>query len=712
MVGTIDVRDTTTNPKFSGIAVDLPPGGWPTISVGGFQQIAIVQCRDASESIVWQTYFYGKTFQSSRYTNARAIAVWPAESEEDTRVAICGETCDQELPLSQLGSPLSSNASDPTGYVAVFNGRGTLLWSHQFFSNDFTSRCAITDLSIRVEDSEEGTYDVVTYCGISSHGNPGSGVPLSPKFPFAAPTWAGSSFYVGAAGNTSSGSGQWDGIVGRLRHEQGTSTTTQDFHSIVGGSEMDGLFGLAELSDDRFVVVGNTKRINVSTSATAFPFTEGTEDWNDTNSATPAYCVATVTVFDAAPTRSSGALLLMASHSMGFAGSFESLARDVWAAEMGSGNSIYIVGSTNDWTDSTTNFLTSCINSTSGPITDGEQLTFGGTRDGFLVWTLFAPGSSASPVVYLAGTYYGGASDDGLTGVAGWNEVPEYCVVSGYTNSSGAGNFDLVAASYSNTSAGAPTVSLAREDIIGSSAQESAAVMGPTHATSSLPLTYPTSLGSPAGGGAAVDPRARVTIVGASNSAGAGTPYPTLGGNGPLGGQDAVRTTFDMLPQGVWRTDATGTRAAAFGSVPVPSGYDGGTSPTSCINDFGRLIGEPAPLLPRMFIDYRGSAPAPTVSTGIVGVEGVPPGFIAAVIQYGFPGSPSGIPGSTIELWTPSSPASLGVGQRYFYVFPGGMPSGSYEFTVQIVFLLSSALSCDSGATLALAATPGLVISY
>jgi hypothetical protein len=45
-------------------------------------------------------------------------------------------------------------------------------------------------------------------------------------------------------------------------------------------------------------------------------------------------------------------------------------------------------------------------------------------------------------------------------------------------------------------------------------------------------------------------------------------------------------------------------------------------------------------------------------------------------------------------------------------VFPGGMPSGSYEFTVQIVFLLSSALSCDSGATLALAATPGLVISY
>lgn len=292
------------------------------------------------------------------------------------------------------------------------------------------------------------------------------------------------------------------------------------------------------------------------------------------------------------------------------------------------------------------------------------------------------------------------------------------CAVFGTTASSGAGGADFLVSLWVDRSMSVPYMEPIREDVIGSTSSEFAAPMGPQHATALLPLTYPTNLGSPAGGGVAMDARGRVMIVGAADSAGAPVTYPTVVGDAPRGGPDGVRTVFDMLPERVWRTDGTGTRAASFGTVPDPagSGYDGGTSPTSCIEGFGVQIGGPTVGLRRMFINYLGSAPAVGVTNAVANIEAVVPGYtiIAGLMQYGILDSPGGIAGSTIELWAQNNPAVLGLDVTSWPLFPtgGGMPSGSHEFVVQVVYLLSSTLPCDAGASLALAASPGLVFGY
>jgi hypothetical protein len=93
------------------------------------------------------------------------------------------------------------------------------------------------------------------------------------------------------------------------------------------------------------------------------------------------------------------------------------------------------------------------------------------------------------------------------------------------------------------------------------------AATGEIRATrTATPVWSENGLGDPAGGGIAVDARARVTVVGQTYS----TNYPVQGGLGPDNSTgaprlpDAVRTTIDMLPPGVGRTDGTGD--------PLPGG--------------------------------------------------------------------------------------------------------------------------------------------
>jgi hypothetical protein len=718
-VGTIELQSNDVDPKFSGVAVGLPVDGYRTFNVGTTKQIAILQCRLADESIVWQRYFYGDaTGDAARFTNARAVAVWPAEDPEDARIAICGETAEKILPLSQLTSELTNaNASDPTGFVAVFDGAGVLQWSYQFYGHSFSQRCAITDLSIRVEQEGGTTYDVVTYCGISTHGNySGATTPMTPLLPFDAPVPAQGSSYVGAGGDTDNGLGTWDGIFGRLRHDRTGGTTSKVFHSILGGSEMDGLFGLAALTEDRYGLVGNTTRLSSTQSAYAFPFTHGTADWNNAGGITPAYSVGTLTLFDASPTRTGNKLSLKGSYPIGRVGSWTTVARDIAVCvntpvSPGDGFLAAIVGSTDDYTNDTNSLITSLS------CTPGGQVSQGGGFDGFLATAFFEHSLSATtPVVFLYATFYGGSGYDALNGVAMCRDDNDRAYVTGQTN--GSGSYDLIAGQYDLAA------TLLRSDVIGGSNAEASAPMGQSHATTGS-FGYLSSIaGVPAGGGVDVDWRGRVTAVGGSTSAGQTVPFPNFGsGNlGPRGGVDGVRATFDMLPPGVWLTDGTGTRASAHGSLPQPSGYNGSVTPAACVAPFGHLPGAAGLTVSRGQIRYYGADPAGGTSDVLISsrAQVAGGGFVGAVMQVGFPGSPSfnGL-APNIEFWTPTNPVTLTAtssGLAEWRIFPSSlssfMPNGNYEFTIQAIYLLSNPLSCDSGATLGLVASPGLVISY
>ncbi|MBL8728971.1 MAG: hypothetical protein JNM25_11110 [Planctomycetes bacterium] len=244
-VGTIEVRTTMPGALFSGVAaitllepplLTFPPD--VNLVPGQRKQVVIVQCTRALpqaanpatfQEIVWQRYYYGGTAQgepSDRATNARGIAVWPTGDPDTTRIAICGETYDERIPGAPDTFP-AATAFAPTGFLAVLDGNGTLLWSRHFFGVDPANSCAITDLSIRVEPDGRET---VTYCGISSHGDPGPGTTLTLQQQSVLP--------AGLAG-------EWDGIVGRV--SSSAAGVNPEFHANVdlGGNARDGLFGLA-----------------------------------------------------------------------------------------------------------------------------------------------------------------------------------------------------------------------------------------------------------------------------------------------------------------------------------------------------------------------------------------------------------------------------------------------------------------------------------
>src|SRR2546421_194873 len=86
----------------------------------------------------------------------------------NTRIAICGETYDDVLPLNQLGTGLGLGPHQSTGFIAVYDGTGSLLWSYQFYGDltCATGDCAITDVSVRFDAINDA--DLVTYCGIST----------------------------------------------------------------------------------------------------------------------------------------------------------------------------------------------------------------------------------------------------------------------------------------------------------------------------------------------------------------------------------------------------------------------------------------------------------------------------------------------------------------------------------------------------------------
>jgi hypothetical protein len=707
-VGTIEVQDTSASASFSGAAASLSTGlGSFTLSGVTKRQVVMLQVSTTTTQFNGiQKYFYGFPRVSTgpmRATNGRGISVWPSLSATDTRIAICGETYDEVIPSSQDPNGwLGASAAHCSGFIAVYDGTGLLLWTHHFFGNNTSEAdCAITDVSIRQELDGVGVLrDVVTFCGISSHGNPAANNSLTPVRPFIPPSGAGACT-APAGGFTNNGIGQWDGIVGRIsRDHANTLPTTVDFLSVVGGTDQDGLFGIDEIDTNRFVVVGSTA-LSASTvpgnGLNTFPWTDST-----CLSGVAAFCVGTEIVFDAAPTRTGGSLRLESAVHIGAIGADAStIARDVLvqrgAQVLGLPNSVFVVGSTSD-----SSLLTSIIsNPTPG--------AFGGGTDGFVLAFLDAPLAGLPP---FFGAFVGGPNNDGLTGIHGWNEFVDHFVATGFTEDA-TGNRDIeVASFYLNNAAlvvpvpAVPTPMITRltSGQIGGSSSDTPTAMGIINATTLGVPWDRLGLDDPAGGGIDVDETGRVNVVGATTSSN----YPVLAtvpsfilprARQPAPDpQDAVRTVLDMLPttspSGCGRTDGTGTLTATANTFPAVggTGFTGGTSPFCALRPFGIQNGfvSSASTVSRMLIDFEGSPSGGTGTAIVVSRPTASSTFDLLGLQFTVPGSvmaPSMLPDG-LEIWVTNSPVTFVVGA-------GTIPPGPLQFLLSPLPLVRPAISAQ-----------------
>ncbi|MCC7397854.1 MAG: hypothetical protein IT455_12385, partial [Planctomycetes bacterium] len=642
-----------------------------------------------------------------------------------------------------------------SGFIAVFDGAGTLLYSHQFFGANAMGSCAITDVSMRIVYDAAGApvEDVITYCGISSFGNPNANEELATSREFAAPSGtAGCSAPAGGA--VDNGAGQWDGIVGRLTHPHtntpGVGTTTPVFHSIVGGVQQDGLFGIAEIDADRFVVVGSTGTSGVvGVGGASFPLTTGV----CLDAAVGQYALGVRMVFSVP---AAGSLVLESSQHFGslvpLTGTEEfipanhfTVARDVLVQPgytAGRGQ-IIVVGSTDD--PDMLNGLPSAPTS-HGPQTAINGTGVGGATDGFIVSVY-----DAAPGLLLEGasTFRGGAGDDALTGINGWSEFADHFAVTGRT-SAGAGDIDVATYFQDITSQygiGAPFTELTGASAVpnppaagtpmgvqvGGAGFDTPTATGAINTITSVPglLFAEYGLGNPAGGGIAVGPTARVNVVGATLSPDFPvTPampprFPFPAGRPKVGAvADAVRTVFDMLPvdlanvnhpndSAVGRTDGTGYPAPALAPVAGPQypmvGFAGGTTPDCGLAPFGHQIGLPAPALPRMLIDYAGYAPAGGVTMTVVVSRPAPSGVVQlASWDLGFPGvgGPIVLPGNALLWTTGTTPPYLHLvtDAPVTQAFPMPVVGAPVTFTVQLVVLHNAPVP---GGALAPAPCPG-----
>ncbi|MEQ1632505.1 MAG: hypothetical protein ABL997_09040 [Planctomycetota bacterium] len=744
-VGTIEVQITLPGSLFSQQPSFPPPGLGFTLGANNVRQVVMLQRTDtATQQNTLQRFYFGSSPVplNLRSANARGISVWPADTPEATRVVICGETYDQTIPLSQdpVAGFTSAVGNNATGFIAVYDGALTLLWTHHFFGTSAFGECAVTDVSVRVIPVAGGTRDVITYCGISTFGNPAAGNAwLTPVQPFAAPaSTCGGGARGWANGNSNNAVGQWDGFVGRIsRDSAAAGATVTEFHSVVGGAQQDGLFGLSELEDDKFAVCGSSASAGTVSAGLACP--------GVCVVAADTYCLGTVFVFDAAPVASSNPLLLEATDVLGQPGGMNTLARDVLAQPRSNvpffggpplggytiADTLFVVGSTDD--------------SNLAGFWFGQQTAFSGPTDGFIA-TYSHPSviiGAGSGIERLGVEFQGLQGPSGYTGVNAWNEYANHAVVTGYReqpDSPGVHDIDVASYymytdSYTPPATGQSLRLLTRGQLVGS-AEDRPTAMGPQEVTQggAGPAFQTFGLENHAGGGVAQDASGRVQVVGTTlsldfNALGGGRPRSTtLPTPGLATMEDAVRSVLDLLPYGVRRTDGTGNSLNVAGLVFPPPGTDGGTTPPCGLMPFGRQIGvAPPPLAQtRLLIDFDGPPPAAGTTVGVVVVRTpAAAGFTLAALQIGFPGVPGlGLPllvGSS-EIWAPIPAALMGyaaVPNATFHEVIVGLPPPPAQFTIQVAFLLGTgveggipAQGIPCGGTEFVAVTPALYIDY
>lgn len=687
-VGTVEVERTALQVGASGsvlfsgqpITVLSPLLGFPNLPATGpaSKQVIVVQCVDQTQNIVWQRFYYGFAENGNRRINARAISVWPSSDRSQTRIAICGESNHDTLPLDQLGLTGGFATVLNRGFVAVLNnavdpqGQAApeLLWSYQIFSRNangaLNGETAVTDVSVRVENG----VDVVTYCGITTCGVGNSGfgtLSTDPKLPFSAPANTCSPPLAG--GNDDNGAGNWDGFVGRLERGNQASVDLK-FHSMVGGGLKDGLFGIAEIDVDRFCVVGTSgygppPGTSITTSH-GFPFTAGNQCLGPIPPNAPEFSVAVALVFNSAPTKlppPTGPQPLILEWSRHYGRSplgsegdfFKTIGRDVVVQHRlftgGTLAGLVIVGESDD-----PGLVASATSS-------GPDLTLAGQgdTDGFVKVLVSDSGDS----VY--GTFYGGPSHDGLVGVSSWSEFPDHFSVVGYSLDPSSGDTSFRSATYWIS---AP-LTLTRDVVL-------AAGVGLDYRPTLLGF-FNAGLGDWQGGGVAVDPAGRITACGGRRTGSAIAPSATqalpliLAGRASTSTSESFRVVMDALPGGCGRTDGTGSSTGVAGIAYPVAPFAGGTTPDCAVQSFGEQIGVSAPVVPalrRMHLDYigpdwsiLGSASGQLLTfvvdrpplSSLISVSAWQVDFPGVVGGAGFP-APVALPNGTV-LWTTSSPA-------------------------------------------------------
>ena len=198
------------------------------------------------------------------------------------------------------------------------------------------------------------------------------------------------------------------------------------------------------------------------------------------------------------------------------------------------------------------------------------------------------------------------------------------------------------------------------------------------------------------GGGVAVDPLARVRVVGSTDQAG----FPNVTGRAYGADTDGLHVEFDMLPLGVQRTDAT---------VPAPAGtITGGTTPACLLAPLGVQIGAPAPQLQRMLIDVDWD-PATRNATLLLDRPPVnTTGLAGGILQLGPLSPPTVI--DLVELWvtTNEQVIVLVASPNQSLAFNLGTIPIGVEFSAQFVPLITP-LTCAGVTTpLTMTGSPAL----
>ncbi|MBZ0153474.1 MAG: hypothetical protein K8J09_18260 [Planctomycetes bacterium] len=692
VVGTIEVNTTQQGSFFSGLPAETGFGGPPfflPLAGGAKRQVVMLQFNDVVANTNGpQRYFYGIDQQgnnTTRAANARAVSVWRGDNALADRIAICGETCDEMLPTSFGQAPwLNATATDSSGFLAVYDGTGAVLWTRHFFdpNNLGDQSCAITDISIRVD--ADGN-DVVTYCGISSLGSPAGGemAPLQP-FLVSAPC---------NSGNAALPAGQWDGFVGRVVFDG--ANVNRVFHSVVGGPGQDGLFGIAEIDENRFVVVGSAQ---AAPNALGFPFT------STCGTLAGPYVLGAVLEFDATGLVVGGAGNLQLAktrplgNNLGPTGEivYNTTARDVWIGRQiedlaGLVDEVYVVGSTDDP-------AFSCQGAPWVIAPPTGQGTLQGATDGFIAVIRDDP--FFNPLTF---SYHGGPGRDGLVGINGWNEFSEHFTVVGFTDGNG-GDIDVATYFFDDAIGGNPTNNSnqllpIRQRQLDSGAVDRPAAVGDINATTVGLGWDEFGLGQPGGGGVAVGDDGRCNVVGTTTGAGivpvgaAARAYDAV--------FEGIRVMSDMVPQGVngvGRTDGTGFQAGVGGAYPPAAPYTGGTTPFCGLSEFGLRVGDPLPALQRMLIDVDGDVVVNSTNVAIIVSRPTTQigSYSVGVLQFGFPPATPWAywTGSEVWLGDPSATFMLfgDYGPNHAYRLPlGPLPLGGGPISAQLVCYLLGA---------------------
>lgn len=697
----------------------------------GSPTVAILQVSDAT-GIVWQRFFHGDggTLQANPVTtHARAVSVfpadWPGATFADWRVAICGQTTDRRLPESPSGQLAPWVAQGFGGFIAVYDGLGSLKWSYNFYGEDPGAGTVITDISIHIDSRTLPRREVVTYCGMSSNGMFASGLvgatsTIAPVRPFLAPpasafcTTAYPGGAVHHAASTSISTNQYyDGIVGRLSapHGAGPTAVVQEFHSIVGGSGTEGLLGIAEQDWDRFAVVGTTE--GPSTSTSVFPLTNPVAGGAVVCLDAATYRHGVVATFDASQTTTPGGVLILQASTLIGATGASTAARDVLAH----GGLLYVVGSTDDPN----------ISVGGNPIglpTSGASGYLAVTADPALKWDYVSYAPQGLDSV-----------DTGLVGVAAWNEYPDHVALFGWSRKSVTAvpcpREWIVASVFRDTVASPWHMDLIRSHEIkapdGDEEPAASEAFTGIFSLAAAPYNF-THLGAAHSGGISVDPRGLITVVGSTRSS---SQQPTSdypfdlppAGRPPQGGTsgvdiDAIRSVVEMLPDGVCRSDGTGRCPPSGSWAPVG---DGGTTPVCARALFGEILGT-TPGLKRMFVDFEGVPGSGNIASIIVDRPPASSSVVGSFLQLGFASNtPSADPlwmSAQLEIWANSSTVllnaylPLGGSVREPLSGASGLPPGSFDYYVQFVSLLAQPLGAPCTAGLTLAASPAVVFGY